>query len=442
MKKYYFVALAAIAALSSCSIESDPLENESGNQALVFTAVMESAATRATLNDLTPSWEAGDEISINGKIYQADNAGTSTTFTAVSEEASGASYQAYYPSQLSAGTLPAVQTYEDGKFNMPMYAMSNTTDLSFKNICAVLAVKVTSADIRILKSIKVSSDKAMYGDFTVTDNKAVLADASDATKDVELVCASPLALDEDGTVFYIAIPAQEYKYINIFLSADGTSYIQAMGTKKAAGLGAIARNNIFNIDYAVNAVKLYDGPFFALSNVGATKPEEYGLYFSWGNVDGQAIDADKKFATPFTEAAYNSTTGAALTTDIPADAAYDAAIAYWGENWRMPTYTNFQNLKTNCTTGFSVNDGVYGYNIIGKDDYNTNSIFLPGAGYADDSSVNLNYDNDSGNYWTSKYSGDGAIRYYFCFYSSANIHLTGGRINAYRGHTIRPVLVD
>ena len=76
------------------------------------------------------------------------------------------------------------------------------------------------------------------------------------------------------------------------------------------------------------------------------------------------IYRDKKFATPFTEAAYNSTTGAALTTDIPADAAYDAAIAYWGENWRMPTYTNFQNLKTNCTTGFSVNDGVYGYNII------------------------------------------------------------------------------
>lgn len=107
----------------------------------------------------------------------------------------------------------------------------------------------------------------------------------------------------------------------------------------------------------------------------------------------------------------------------------------------MISYSNYSKFQCNNKLRFII-VLTYISPTIGKDDYNTNSIFLPGAGYADDSSVNLNYDNDSGNYWTSKYSGDGAIRYYFCFYSSANIHLTGGRINAYRGHTIRPVLVD
>ena len=40
MKKYFFMAVAAIVALSSCSIESDSLDNRSGDKALVFTAAI------------------------------------------------------------------------------------------------------------------------------------------------------------------------------------------------------------------------------------------------------------------------------------------------------------------------------------------------------------------------------------------------------------------
>ncbi len=281
------MAVAAIAALSSCSRDNEFEQIQAGGQGLVFTATMEnSEVTRATLDDTKrAAWEAGDQISINGKKYSAQEAGTTTTFKADAEGATGTTYNAYFPADLYDGTtatLPTTQTYKDGKFNMPMYASSTTTELEFKNLCAVLAVKVTSADIATLKSIKVASDQKMNGKFTVSDKKAVIADEN-GTNVVVLASFRPLTLTEEGTTFYIAIPAQEYKYLNIFLSADGETYTQAMATKKAAGLGDITRNKIFNIDYENNATKLWEGVLFiADCNVGATSPEEYGGYVRLG----------------------------------------------------------------------------------------------------------------------------------------------------------------
>ncbi|MCQ2056984.1 MAG: hypothetical protein MJY75_02105, partial [Bacteroidaceae bacterium] len=278
MKKYFFMAVAAIAALNSCSRDNEFEQIQTGSQGLVFTATMEnSEATRATFDNTgkCAAWEADDQISINGKKYSAQGAGTTTTFKADGEGATGETYNAYFPADLYDGTtatLPAIQNYEEGEFNMPMYAKSTTTELEFKNLCAVLAVKVTSADIATLKSIKVASDQKMNGKFTVLDNKAVIADEN-GTNVVVLASFRQLTLTEEGTTFYIAIPAQEYKYLNIFLSADGKTYTQAMATKKAAGLGDITRSKIFNIDYENNATKLWKGDLFiADCNVGATSP--------------------------------------------------------------------------------------------------------------------------------------------------------------------------
>ena len=82
MKKYIFMAVAAIAALSSCSSDNDLPTGETGKQALTFTATMEGSATRATYDSGSKcaSWEAGDQISINGKTYNAQTAGLTTTF--------------------------------------------------------------------------------------------------------------------------------------------------------------------------------------------------------------------------------------------------------------------------------------------------------------------------------------------------------------------------
>lgn len=408
MKKYFFMAMAAIAALNSCSRDNEFEQIQAGSQGLVFTATMEnSEATRATLDNKRAAWEAGDQISINGKKYSAQEAGTTTTFKADAEGATGETYNAYFPADLYDGTtatLPAIQNYEEGEFNMPMYASSTTTELEFKNLCAVLAIKVTSADIATLKSIKVASDQKMNGKFTVSDNKAVIADKN-GTNVVVLASFRTLTLTEEGTTFYIAIPAQEYKYLNIFLSADGETYTQAMATKKAAGLGDITRSNIFNIDYENNATKLWEGDLFiADCNVGATSPEEYGGYYCWGNSDDQS----------------KTWTGTYYKEDIQLTGDSDIATKLWGNNWRMPTKEELKSLKD-----LGSNESYKNHILTCNSKVYSGSVSLPAAGYYDDNGFHheKNYNNTdwiTGCYWSStpnnSHNDDAYDAYYLSFY--------------------------
>ena len=62
---------------------------------------------------------------------------------------------------------------------------------------------------------------------------------------------------------------------------------------------------------------------------------------------------------------------------IIADAKFDPATANWGNNWSMPTTEQFKELMDNCTWEFTGN----GYKVTSKKEGNTNSIFLPAAGY-------------------------------------------------------------
>lgn len=381
MKKALFMAVAAIAAFSSCS-NLDLVEDNNNSQELIFTASMEGSSTRATLDALTPNWEAGDEISINNKIYVAQGAGSTADFSAKSEPATGSAYEAYFPASLSSGILPAVQTYEEGKFNMPMYAQSSTKELEFKNICAVLAVKVTSEDIAELKSIKVSSNRAMHGEFSISSNKAELIEDGDESLDVVLMSETPVTLDAEGTTFYIAIPAQNYSYLNIFLSSDGTSYKQAMATRKVSGLGDIARNRIFNIDYVKNATQLWaGGVYFADYNVGVTdaNPAGIGGYYCWG----KTVDKDPSQT-------YNEGLEELAGTD-------DTATALWGGNWRMPIYNEMRDLWEKCSSSMESMNGKSGRMIVGKEEgYKTSTVFFPVGGYYNKTGLNNTLD---GYYW-------------------------------------------
>lgn len=406
MKKYIYMAVAAIAALSSCSSEEAILNEGGQNETGVtkFTATIEDAgATRATFNTTTKKaeWETTDQISVGGAVYTAQTPGATTTFSGTgATKGADEKYHAYFPASLyNSGTLTLPATQTAGKFNMPMYAESETEEFEFKNLCAVLAVKVTSADITTLKSIKVKADKALSGVFTVSENKAVLTDASDNTKTVELVSESALTLNETGTTFYIAIPAQEYKYLNIYLSADGSTYKEAMATKKAAGLGAIARNTMYSINYEKNAVQLWaNGPYFATMNIGATSETDYGNYFAWGGTIAYA-DGDGKSVGE----------GEYARGPENLSGATDTATQLWGSNWRMPSDNDFWNLLrysdfTTTTYKWDVVNGVFGRIFTGQGAYSSNSVFFPTAGYSgyfSGTTVTSTGEYGYGYYWSS-----------------------------------------
>ena len=415
MKKYIFMAVAAIAALSGCTSDNDFEENQTGKQTLVFTATMEnSEGSRATYNSTEKyaEWQAGDQISINGMTYSAQEAGAVTTFKADSKGAEeGDTYKAYFPAELYDGTtaaLPATQAYKAGEFNMPMYAESTTSELEFKNLCSVLTIKVTSEDIATLKSIKVASDKVMSGTFTIgSDGQAVMSE--DGKKTVVLESSTALSLDEDGTVFYIAIPAQKYAYLNIFLSPDGKTYTQAMATKKYEYDNdhevVTARSKIYTIDYKKNATKLYDGNIlFADLNIGDKdwRGHTYDerTHFVWGAYEN--IDNIYDLGCDHKEWELGD---------------HDTATNNWGINWRMPTLDEFRAINDYCTIEWSSRDGydyTEGCQCNGQEGtiYEGNNIFLPAAG-----SLNHNFEEidgmcrgEKGAYWTST-SMDDSFRY-------------------------------
>lgn len=133
---------------------------------------------------------------------------------------------------------------------------------------------------------------------------------------------------------------------------------------------------------------------WAACNVGASKPEEYGEYYAWG---------ETKEKKNYTEG--NSKTKGIDTGDISGNANYDAARANWGGAWRMPTKREMQELVDNCNWIWTKQGGVNGYKVVSKK--NGNSIFLPAAGFRMSASQ-ISSEGSYGRYWTSTPYGEDA----------------------------------
>lgn len=116
---------------------------------------------------------------------------------------------------------------------------------------------------------------------------------------------------------------------------------------------------------------LPSGTLWADRNVGAKSPEEYGLYFSWGNINGHEFGTDYNF-----EEDYPNTPGAQLTEDFGSE--HDAARVYLGEPWITPSKEDFQELCDNCITEMVSVNHRRGMKFTSK--INGNSIFLPCSG--------------------------------------------------------------
>ena len=89
---------------------------------------------------------------------------------------------------------------------------------------------------------------------------------------------------------------------------------------------------------------LPSGLKWATMNVGATKPEEYGAYFAWGEMEPKSnySGSTYKFELgtdsngPFSKYVTNSSYGTVDNKTV-LDPDDDAAHVNWGGNWRMPT---------------------------------------------------------------------------------------------------------
>lgn len=164
-------------------------------------------------------------------------------------------------------------------------------------------------------------------------------------------------------------------------------------------------------------------------NVGAERPEDAGLYFSWGNIEGVSAD-DAAAVASMTQAAYANTHGASINRDLTL-ATEDAAMAIMGDTWCMPDHDDLQELIDECNWEWVTINGVNGYRVTSKQPGNTNSIFLPAGGQINDGEISDT--NLSIEIWTSKYES-ASEAYFMNGDSNISEMLT---INRYLGLNIR-----
>ena len=186
-------------------------------------------------------------------------------------------------------------------------------------------------------------------------------------------------VDEDSSVRYLIDPYNGYEYVDLGLSVK-----------------------------------------WATCNVGASSPEQAGLYFAWGETTGYTADQVKSGVRKFDKASYKT---ASISSNLTL--AQDAAHVNLGGNWRMPTKDEWQELRDNCNAVWTENyngTGVSGYIFTSK--VNGNSVFFPAAGYCRSSSVR--FVGSDGYCWSTSWSSS-SYAWRLRFYSGTRSLGNGSR---------------
>lgn len=180
---------------------------------------------------------------------------------------------------------------------------------------------------------------------------------------------------------------------------------------------------------------LPSGTLWCTHNVGASAPEESGNYYQWGEtktapdnnyVEDNCAVCDKSVEELLSLGYIDENNN--LTPQ------YDAAIANLGENWRMPTKEECQELVDNCSWEWTTQNGVKGSKVTGP---NGNSIFLPAAGDRLNKAAS-NY-GSLGRYWNTKLSSKNSAYTLTTMFLFNSFSAGVSSINVVYGFPIRPV---
>ena len=152
------------------------------------------------------------------------------------------------------------------------------------------------------------------------------------------------------------------------------------------------------------AVDLGLSVYWGTTNIGASKPEDYGDYYAWGETEPKESYSwsTYKYGTsssgPFFKYNTSDSYGTVDNKTVlePED---DVAHVKLGGKWRIPTDAEWTELMAKCTWTWVTNYNGSGINGRLVKATNGNSIFLPAAGRR--YGATLNNVCSSGYYWSS-----------------------------------------
>ena len=314
-------------------------------------------------------------------------------------------------------------------FTRVMYASGSTPAYSCTNRCHGVPVRPVYGNLKQVSGLSVSGapSKMNIGSSTSCN---VSFTPSNATDKILRIVSS------DKTVLTCTQQDDNLGSLSLNALANGEATVTVYAS---SGVSASFTVKVFTEPQMVDlglSVK------WASLNLGADLPGRYGNYYAWGEAATKDSYSWNSYlwggsSTTLTKYNLDSTKGVVdyRRTLDPAD---DAAQQAWGDDWRVPTLDEWNELKntSNCTWTWTQQNGYYGYKVTSKKSgYTSNSIFLPAAGAKDGSSVSNA--GTYGEYWTATlYPTDYSKAYRL---DASKNTIQWSMPNRYMGCSIRPV---
>jgi hypothetical protein len=276
MKKYMFMAVAGMLALSSCSNDDNDIQDvQNAPRQMTFTAgYNDGATTRASLDGSTKkvSFDANDKISIlsakkTNTQFTTTAGGASATFSGTATDDS--KFYAVYPytsgltlsgDVISGIVIPTSQwnsgwnsegNYSGWDPKAPIaYATTTGSSLTFHNACAILKVTITGYGTYAIFTI--SANEPLAGTFSLDTSTGTLTPTSGST-------TVSVGNDFDGNCFntdggnktaYIAIAPGTYTNFRLHLYNEDSEDKQITKSVSVTfEAGKIYDLGSYNVDY-------------------------------------------------------------------------------------------------------------------------------------------------------------------------------------------------
>lgn len=279
--------LPALFLLSGCENTMDQGDEVSSPR--TFTATIEGGepATKTLLENGGATdprnvlWKDGDVVKIGAAgEYTAGSLSSGDKTAVLTGDGAGKIgdvYKGYYPKDLyydaTRVNLPQTQYYEsptagDGNrvvaAHLPMYAESSTTDLPFKNLCAVLSLKLTGTKTVTRVTVQ-SSSKALRSYFTVDWNggdPTMTTTYGSSYGTVTLDCSTRVSggsvqLSDTPVEFCIAIPPGTYAKNELTVTVYGSAVVAKYTNQNAPAAGTLyERSKIYDLTADTDWVKM------------------------------------------------------------------------------------------------------------------------------------------------------------------------------------------
>ena len=247
---------------------------------------------------------------------------------------------------------------------------------------------------------EVGLGKTHTGELTIVNNTT-------RTQSLTVTAEEPFLIkvgDGSDSCTTISVPSNSTKSVTVMFTAtevgefDGNVTFENPALDGGLSVITVHATAISNDEWV--DLGLPSGTLWATCNVGATRPEEYGDYFAWGETESKETFTWETYKwydsndDKLTKYCSNSEYGAFDNKSF-LDAEDDAARTNLGQEWQIPSKIQYQELWNYCSSKLSQKNGVKGRLFTGP---NGNTIFLPAAGYRYRNM--LEQVGTEGNYWT------------------------------------------